>query len=382
MYRKKGPNVVVVEGGGWVEGESESQKFQSLFVGRMMGELGYSVVNVGPSDVLYGVETLKETAKQAGFDLVSANLLQKSSGKHLFAPYVIREVGGFKIAFLGVVAENSSIVTVTPEKDDFALANAESTLKDLVPKVRKKADLVVVFSHIGARLSQKLVDEVKGIDVAVNGSDPMVSNQPFEAGNEDIGTSLVCSAGDRGKWIGALSLIVSDKGKLLRWSNEVHSLDANVPEDSTMRAKVDVFKEELREIKKREMVEQVVGQQSEVPQEKYLSANTCKRCHEQAFAVWDASAHARSLASLEGKAMEGSAQCLQCHVTGHTESAGYAMNRTELGNVSCEQCHGHGKTHGGTGFIARPTAESCLVCHDKKNSPDFDYAKYWEAIAH
>ena len=381
-YRKKSPNVMLVEGGGWVEGESESQKFQSLFVGRMMGDLAYDVVNVGPSDVLYGVETLKETAKKGGFDLVSANILQKSSGKHLFDPYVIKQVGGFKIAFLGVVAENSSIATVTPEKDDFALANVQETLNELIPKVRKKADLVVVFSHMGSRLSQKLVDEVKGIDVAINGADPMVSTKPFEVGNEEIGYSLVCSAGDRGKWVGALSLIVSDKGKLLRWSNEVHGLDANVREDSTMRVKVDAFKEELREVKKREMVEQVVGQQTEHPQEKFLGANTCKRCHEQAFAAWDASAHARSLASLEGKAMEGSGQCLQCHVTGHTELGGYALNKADLGNVSCEQCHGHGTMHGEAGFIARPTAESCLVCHDKANSPDFNYAKYWEAIAH
>ena len=80
--------------------------------------------------------------------------------------------------------------------------------------------------------------------------------------------------------------------------------------------------------------------------------------------------------------MEGSSECLSCHVTGHTEPTGYVLNKTDLGKVSCEQCHGHGTMHGEPGFIARPTAASCLVCHDKKNSPHFDFAKYWEAIAH
>jgi len=335
--------------------------------------------------LLYGLETLKQTAKSSGFALVSANLRKKSNGKLLFDPYVVRELGGVKVAFLGVMAENSSIATIEPEVDDFALANVESTLTALVPKVRKKADVVVVFTHIGSRETQKLVDTVKGIDVAVVGGDPMVNAKPVEIGNEETGHSLVCSAADRGKYIGALTLIVSDKGKLLRWDHELHGLDSNVPEDSTMRAEVDAFKTQLRDVRKREVVEEVVGQQTSAHgelQEKYVGANTCKRCHEAAFAAWDASAHARSLASLEGKSMENSAECLQCHVTGHPDANGYALNKADLGKVSCEQCHGHGTTHGDAGFIARPTPESCLACHDKKNSPEFQYAKYWKEIAH
>lgn len=385
-YRKGHPNVCVVEGGGWAEGQSESQKFQSLFVARAMGDLGYAVVNVGPSDLLYGIETLKQAAKSNHFALVSANLKKKSNGKLLFDPYVVRELGGVKVAFLGVMAENSSIATIEPEIDDFALANVESTLAALVPKVRKKADIVVVFTHIGSRETQKLVDTVKGIDVAVVGGDPMVNNKPVEVGNEEIGHSLVCTAADRGKWIGALTLIVSDKGKLLRWDHEMHGLDSNVPEDSTMRAEVEAFKVQLRDVKKREAVEEVVGQQTTSAhgelQEKYVGANTCARCHEAAYKAWETSTHARSLASLEGKSMENATECLQCHVTGHAEPNGYALNKADLGTVSCEQCHGHGTTHGDKGFIARPTPESCLVCHDKKNSPEFQYAKYWKEIAH
>src|SRR5262245_16566155 len=234
-YRKGHANVCVVEGGGWAEGQSESQKFQSLFVARMMGDLKYDVVNVGPSDLLYGVETLQETAKKAGFALLSSNILKKSTGKLLFEPSVVREYQGVRVGFLGFVAENSSLATANPESDDFAIADVESTLNILLPKVRKKADVIVVFGHMGARISQKLADEVKGIDVIVTGADPMVNSKPVEVGNEEIGHTLVCSAGERGKYIGALSLIVSDKGKVLRWTHEMHGLDSNVPEDSTMR---------------------------------------------------------------------------------------------------------------------------------------------------
>ncbi|HZM15786.1 MAG TPA: hypothetical protein VFE28_07275, partial [Candidatus Krumholzibacteria bacterium] len=246
-YRKEHPNVCVVEGGGWAEGQSESQKFQSLFVARMMGDLGYAVVSVGPSDLLYGVQTLQETAKKAGLTLISSNILKKSTGKLLFQPSVVREYQGVRVGFLGCVANSANLATVNPEADDFAVADPESTLRALVPQVRKKADVIVVFDHRGSRASQQLADEVKGIDVIVTGGESMVNTKPVEVGNEDIGHTLVCAAGDRGKWIGALSLIVSDKGKVLRWTHEMHGLDSNVPEDSTMRVKVDAFKEQLRE---------------------------------------------------------------------------------------------------------------------------------------
>ncbi|MFQ5600760.1 MAG: multiheme c-type cytochrome, partial [Candidatus Krumholzibacteriia bacterium] len=259
----------------------------------------------------------------------------------------------------------------------------KETLNELVPKMRKKADLVVLFAHVGNRNAQKLLDEIKGIDIAITGGDAFVNAKPVEIGNEETGRSLVCSAGKQAKYLGALKVVLSEKGQLLRYTHELHSLDKSIKEDPEMRARVDEFKAQLREVRKREEVERVVGnQQTTVPTEKFLGSNTCSRCHEAEFQSWTKSAHAHSMASLEGKSMEGSAECLQCHVTGYKEANGYAMNRADLGKISCEQCHGHGTLHGHEDFVARPSAESCTVCHDKKNSPDFDYAAYWKAIAH
>jgi hypothetical protein len=372
----------VVEGGGWAKGQSESEKFQSLFVAEMMGQLGYSVVNVGPSDVLYGVDTLRETAKKAGFKLVSSNILKKSTGKPIFDPFVIQKIAGYRVAFLGVVGENETLTSATNEADDFAIAPVEETLTKLVPQVRKQADLVVLFGHVGNRTAQKLADEIKGIDVTVCGGDQLVNSKPYEVGNPDIGYSLVCSAGDQGKYIGALMLVLNEKGKVLRYTHEMHGLDSNVPDDSLMKIRVDAFKVQQREVRKKEAVEQVVGSQTEGPHEKFVGGNVCGRCHEAALKAWESSAHAHSLAALEGKQMENSSECLRCHVTGHEDPTGYVLNKTDLGTVSCEQCHGHGTMHGEPGFIAKPTAESCMACHDKKNSPKFDYASYWKKIAH
>jgi len=162
----------------------------------------------------------------------------------------------------------------------------------------------------------------------------------------------------------------------------MHGLDKNIKEDPAMKAKVDAFKKQLREVRKREAIQDVVGQNTSAPVEKYLGALTCSRCHQEEYAKWKDGPHAHALASLESKSMESNQKCLQCHVTGFKEQNGYAVGRTELGSVSCEQCHGRGTVHGSHAFRARPSEESCMVCHDKANSPDFDYTSALAKVAH
>jgi len=376
--------VILVEGGGWVNGTTESARFQNMFLADMMGELHYDVVNVGPSDIMFGVEGLKEIAKKNGFKLVSTNIVDEASGKPVFDPVVQVERSGVKIAFLGVVSRTSRLEALQEiDNSNLGILDPVEVLNERVPEVRDKVDLVVVFAHVGSRKAQALVDEVHGIDVAISGGDGFVSQRAVETGDDEIGRSLTVMSGDRGKYVGVLDLVISDKGKILRHENVVYGLDKNVTDQKEMAQKVETFKEELREVRKREAVESVVGHsETAVPTEKFVGANTCQRCHEAAYNAWSNSAHAHSMASLEGKSQENSSQCLQCHVTGYEQANGFTVNRAELASVSCEQCHGYGTTHGSPGFIAKPGVESCMVCHDKKNSPDFEYHKYWKAIAH
>lgn len=355
-----------------------------MFLADMMGELGYSIVNVGPEDVQYGVDALKEIAKKNNFHLVSTNIVSESSNEPVFEPSVVLERGGVKLAFLGVVSNTARLDALEGiDSAHLGILDPVETLTKAISEIRDQVDLVVVFGHLGSRKAQALVDEVRGIDVCISGGDGFVSQRAVETGDDEVGRSLTVMAGDRGKYVGALDLVISDKGDILRFENTVHGLDQNITENKEMADKVEAFKVELREVRKREAVESVVGESDNTkPTEKFVGANMCQRCHEAAYNSWSNSAHAHSMASLEGKKQETSDACLQCHVTGFQQPDGFAANRTELASVSCEQCHGYGTTHGSPGFIAKPGIESCQVCHDAKNSPNFDYHKYLDAIAH
>jgi hypothetical protein len=386
-YRSTHPNVLAVSGGGWaMPGSQESQKIQSYFQLQVMGLLGYTAANVTPVDLTYGVEALRQAAAADKVELISSNLKRKANGQFVFKPYVVKNMHGIRVGFLGVMEEGEVLAPATIEGDALQVVPPQEAVAALLPEVRAKADVVVVFSHLTQRKTQQLADEVKGIDIAISGKDGFVNYKPTEVGTDSTGKTLVLEAGERGKYLGALTFVVSEHGKILRFNHEVHSLDHNVRDDSLMALQVTGLKDQLKDVRKREAVEQVVGQQSQgmapTPHEKYLGGMVCSRCHADAFEAWKKSPHASSLTALEAKAMDGSAECLKCHVTGYSQVSGYPNAPTEMGSVSCEQCHGFGTQHGDKSFVARPTAETCKVCHDSKNSPNFDYKKYWSQIAH
>jgi 2',3'-cyclic-nucleotide 2'-phosphodiesterase (5'-nucleotidase family) len=393
IYRANHPNVLVVNGGGWaMPGTASSQKVQSYFLCDIMGMLDYTAVNVTPVDLTYGVEALKQQAAKDKLTLVSANLVDKTTNQPVFKPYIVVNEKGIRVAFTGVMEEGEPLAPLTTEGDDLEILDPTGSLATLVPELKTKADVIVVFSHLTQRKTQQLVDDVKGIDIAISGKDGFLNYKPTEVGTDSTGKSLVLEAGERGKYLGALTFVVSENGKILRYNHEIHQLDKNVKDDSLVALKVLALKDTLKEERKREAVESVVGAapaaagagaaaSTKAAHEKYLGAQICARCHQAEFESWKNSPHFHSLSTLESKAMENSAECLKCHVTGYAKPTGFP-NTSELGSISCEECHGQGTLHGDKTFVARPNAQSCTVCHDQKNSPHFEYKSYWAKIAH
>lgn len=114
----------------------------------------------------------------------------------------------------------------------------------------------------------------------------------------------------------------------------------------------------------------------------------CQSCHEDDFEIWHDSPHAHAWATLEKVGAHVDASCQRCHTTGFGLAGGFFRRADETSmrrlDVGCESCHGPSSEHVADTTNRTPwqAADSCLVCHDHENSPQFQYESYWAQVAH
>jgi peroxiredoxin len=117
----------------------------------------------------------------------------------------------------------------------------------------------------------------------------------------------------------------------------------------------------------------------------YVGSESCRSCHEQQYALWAQSGHARAFDTLPA-ADRTKAECVSCHVTGHEKEGGYPAGGAPTAGVGCESCHGpgarhvaEGATHKGDILALSDKCDSCVIlqicgsCHTEKWSPNFEF---------
>lgn len=114
----------------------------------------------------------------------------------------------------------------------------------------------------------------------------------------------------------------------------------------------------------------------------FVGNKACAECHEESFPVWEASKHSHAWKTLEDAGKQFHLNCTGCHVTGWEKPGGVCRLDKVAGreNVGCESCHGPGSLHAedpsADNITARPGQEVCVTCHNRENSPHFDFATY------
>ncbi|MEZ4291481.1 MAG: cytochrome c family protein [Myxococcota bacterium] len=119
--------------------------------------------------------------------------------------------------------------------------------------------------------------------------------------------------------------------------------------------------------------------------------DACQSCHPAEFETWQASPHARAVATLEAKGKAADADCLRCHTTAWDKPGGFpagadVASHADLARVGCESCHGPGGAQVGdttrkvgTILSLGDKCDSCVIpkvrgsCHDAANDPGFEF---------
>jgi len=347
---------------------------------------GYAAATIGKFDLYQGAQYLTDRVEGTSLTLVSANVLDEFSGELLVEPYVILERAGVKFAVTGVMAAEQKPKTDREiEAVGVTVSNPVAALEALVPVMREKADFVVVLSQLGLTQSKDLPLQVPGIDFIVIGAHSTHSAKPFE-----VEGTVFLQPGQRGQYMSDYRLTFDEAGTYLGYSGSTVVLDDKVPADASIALLLKEHKIAVNMLQKQTAAERARSSQTaQVGSQAYREScigtdGSCRRCHQQQFEQWSDTAHAHAYVTLEKSIQATNPECLRCHSTCYIDlpSDGSVAVATELRNVQCEACHGMGTDHARDGTYGTVEPATCLVCHDKENSPDFDLATYLPKVTH
>lgn len=175
---------------------------------------GLDAAVIGNHELDRGVETLKRIIEQdAKFAVLSANISDSSVLNYpLFAPAVIGEIDGVRIAIVGLTSFED---TKTNHKDDlqFNVAPPLPALKWLTTELEPNVDMLLILSHLGYQ--QPGIDGDKEVAellsslsipvVVVGGHSHTLLNENGLESENIINNVPILQAGSWGKYLGELN---------------------------------------------------------------------------------------------------------------------------------------------------------------------------------
>lgn len=150
----------------------------------VMNVVGYDYVVPGNHDFDFSIPVIQENMKNLNAGVVCLNAVNTKTGESLFPGYMIRKIGGVKVAFVGVttttVISRRNKQLFSDEDGNVIYSFLQDSVIDAVQKNVDKAraegaDYVVVLSHLGDvkngphPTSIEMIKGTSGIDLVIDG---------------------------------------------------------------------------------------------------------------------------------------------------------------------------------------------------------------------
>lgn len=336
--------------------------------------------------------------------------------------FTIVEVDGCKVGITCVMSDKirrEIIPDRTPEEAavaDLQWGDPSEALTDVLKKFEEeKVDVRVLLSQSTDEEIREQATAFPQFDIIVAGDGKDGDREP-----EMIGPVRLLRVGEKGKTAGVVGIYSKNEKDSIRYELVTISAD-HFSESEKMTDLMKVYQERLKD-------SSIVTAESPVAHPSgatFVGASKCGECHSKAFDIWKKTPHAHAFESLDpvhqrqgyerlhGIARDFDPECLSCHVTGWDPeeyvrfksgfvNEAFAADDSEkrlqalMAGSQCENCHGPGSRHvelieAGNNEAAATEVrvsleharnETCGKCHDADNSPDFNFAEYWEKVKH
>lgn len=261
----KDTNVLVLDAGDQFQGSLFYTTYKSAPIAEFMNGIGYDAMAIGNHEFDDGPEELARFIDALKFPMVSGNVLAglNTPIADKYKPYIIKEFGGEKVAVVSVLATDTD-ETSSPG-DDVLFIDEISYLKDAVKEIEAAGiNKIILLSHVGYTVDQRIAAAVDGIDVIVGGHSHTLLSSTDEKAAGPYPTLVknpsgkdvpIVTAYAYSKYLGDLKVVFDDAGAVKTAEGAPKLLDASVTPDAAYTAKVAELGAPIEELKKKEIGE-------------------------------------------------------------------------------------------------------------------------------
>jgi 5'-nucleotidase/UDP-sugar diphosphatase len=233
---RKGKPSLLLSAGDMIQGDNWANLFQGESVIEWMNAMRFDAMVLGNHEFDFGKEVLKRRISEAKFPVLTANV-ESLEG---LRPYVMKEIGGIRVAIIGVVTEDVPGTTHPKNVAGLEFFSPIDTVEKYIKELKRHAEMIIVLSHVGHHVDRILAERVKGIDVIVGGHSHTKIKKPVE-----VGDTVIVQAWEHGKALGVLDLTIKD-GKVIRYEGHLEEIRPEQgKEDKGVLAIVEKYKKKV-----------------------------------------------------------------------------------------------------------------------------------------
>jgi S-sulfosulfanyl-L-cysteine sulfohydrolase len=239
---------LLLDGGDTWQGSWTSLQTRGKDMVQAMNKLGVDVA-VGHWEFTYLAEEVLANVKELNAEFLAQNIRVREDALmngspaysedtgHLFKPYTIKKLGDARVAIIGQAFPYTTIANPQRFIPDWSFGIKENDMQEIVNeiKTKEKPDAIIVLSHNGFDVDQKMAEVCTGIDFIMGGHTHDGVPEAVPVKNKE-GVTYVCNAGSNGKFLNVLDLDIKG-GKIKDFKFTLLPIFSDlVPEDKEMKA--------------------------------------------------------------------------------------------------------------------------------------------------
>ena len=215
-------NVLLLDGGDTWQGSYTSLKTQGSDMVSAMNFLKTDAM-VGHWEFTFGQERLNELLEKMNHVFLGGNVFDTEWDEPVFESTKFFEKGGVNIAVIGQHFPYTPIANPQYMVEGWSFGIRPEVIQKNIDKAKQKgAEVIVLLSHNGFDVDQKLASILNNVDVILTGHTHDAIPQAIRINN-----TLLLSSGSHGKYLGRIDLKV-DNGKVVDSSSNLIPIFSDV----------------------------------------------------------------------------------------------------------------------------------------------------------